>query len=231
MKMKHCYITVNSKQYVEDYARRFRVSIKKFFVLHDPVQTHRKIPYQFRDSYVFCGGEAQRDWASLFAAAEQLPQIKFVCIARKKYFDPLLTPPANVELHFDTDYETFFRYLRNASIVAIPLKSKLASGLIILLEAALMSKPIIVTRTPSTSNYIINDDHGILIDRENSAQLRDAINRLYSDRQLQKKLADNLLTFLMEHHSHSKYTSRLIEIIETINAQNPTPSLDLSGNT
>lgn len=228
MKMKHCYITVNSKQYVEDYARRFRVSIKKFFVLHDPVQTQRKTPYQFRDSYVFCGGEAQRDWESLFTAAEQLPEMKFVCIARRKYFDPQLSPPANVELHFDTDYDTFFHYMRNASIVAIPLKSELASGLIILLEAALMSKPIIATRTPSTSNYIIDNDHGILIDRGNPDQLRDAIKELYPNRTLQKKLADNLLAFLMEHHSHARYTSRLIEIIQAINVKKTNIKADLS---
>lgn len=42
---------------------------------------------------VFCGGEAMRDWKTLFKAALLLPDTKFVAIARKKYFDNKLIIP------------------------------------------------------------------------------------------------------------------------------------------
>jgi len=167
----------------------------------------------------------ERDWETLFKACEEIPQIKFVCIARKKYFNQSLKIPGNVELHFDTDHDTFFNFMRNSSIVLIPLKSQLPTGLIVLLESALMQKPVIATNTPSIANYIENGKRGLLIEQGNPKDILDKINILYNNIELQKSVTTNLLSYVLTNHSHESYSKILLEIIEKISVQKSNKNL------
>lgn len=220
MKMDNYFITVNSEQYIRDYALRFKISVKKFFLLNDPFQEKDIREFKYQRSYIFVGGEAQRDWDTLFQAAQHLPEIKFVCVARKKYFKSNLFIPSNVTLLFDLDSKSFYEYMDNSSIVVIPLKSELPAGLIILLKAASMRKPIIATATPAISNYIINEESGLLFKKGNVLELVEAINKLYFDKKKQEYVSNKLLDNVMFYHSPSKYTERLIEIITELEANN-----------
>jgi len=214
------FMTINSSQYIDDYSKRFNVKKDKFFVLNDPISSSEIKEFKYIQSYVFVGGEAARDWETLFRACENIPQIKFVCIARKKYFNQSLRIPGNVELHFDTDNKTFYDYMNKASLVIIPLKSQLPCGLIILLEAALMQKPIIATNTPSITNYIENGKRGLLVEQGNSKDLVEKIQILYNNVELQKFITSNLLTYVQANHSRENYSKKLLEIIQQIHVPN-----------
>lgn len=215
LKLNLFYITVNSEYYINGYAERFNIGMDKFFVLPDVIQRSDKIENVDSQNlgYVFVGGEAKRDWQTLFDACKKLHSINFVCIARRKYFDHSLQYPNNVKLLFDTDNETFYTYISNASIVVLPLSSQLPCGLIVLLKSALMKKSIIITSTPSTRNYIKNDFSGILIEQGNSNELVDGITKLYDNSELQDFYSNNLYNFLLDNFSEEMYAQRLIEII------------------
>jgi len=225
MNSDNYYITINSSIYIDDYCRRFKVNKDKFFVLNDPISTSEINDFNYKESYIFVGGEVERDWETLFKACEEIPQIKFVCIARKKYFNQSLKIPGNVELHFDTDHDTFFNFMRNSSIVLIPLKSQLPTGLIVLLESALMQKPVIATNTPSIANYIENGKRGLLIEQGNPKDILDKINILYNNIELQKSVTTNLLSYVLTNHSHESYSKILLEIIEKISVQKSNKNL------
>ena len=216
LKFHDYYITVNSDKYISDYCNRFNITKEKFFVLNDPIQSIKIGEYKYSDSYIFAGGEAQRDWDTLFRAAQELPDIRFVCIARKKYFNSKVIIPKNVELYFDTNKEIFYNYLTNSSIVVVTLKSDLPSGLIILLKAALLRKPIISTATPSTINYIKDKQHGLLINKNSKTDLINAIKLLHKNKELQEKYTKNLLKHLLTNHSPQKYAANLMNIIKKI---------------
>ena len=84
MKMKGFYITLNSKEYISDYSNRFKINENRFFVLHDAIidmDDYKEL--NISGSYVFSGGEAMRDWVTMFKACELCPAIKFVFVARK----------------------------------------------------------------------------------------------------------------------------------------------------
>lgn len=214
MAMPSFHITVNSELYIEEYSSRFKVVKEKFHVLNDPIQSYGNIlNYTSTKSFVFVGGEAQRDWETLFKASEYLPAISFVGIARKKNFNHTLHIPSNVRLFFDTDNKTFYDYMEHSSIVVIPLKSQLPSGLIVLLRAAMMQKPIIATNTPSIRNYINDEVNGLLIEQENPMDLAEKIQILYNDVDLQRKLSFNLLNYVLGNHSQKNYAKKLLEII------------------
>ena len=135
-------ITVNSSEYIARYSKQFNISGEKFNVLHDPfVPTSDLCQFSPGQNFVFCGGEAHRDWETLFAAATLVPDIKFVCVARKKFYNKSLNTPENLSLLFDVDYSIFYSKMRESSLVVIPLSTTLPAGLIVLLNAASLAKP------------------------------------------------------------------------------------------
>ena len=218
MSMPSFIITVNSEQYIGEYSTRFKVSKSKFSVLHDPSQTlSQEQTTSVENTYVFSGGEAKRDWETLFNSSHRLPSIKFVCIARKKYFDKSLEIPPNVELLFDTDSVTFYSYMKAASIIVIPLKSLSPAGLIVLLDASSMYKPVIVTKTPSTENYIIDGFSGYLSEPENVNELTEKIRHLWDDSELQRRFSSNLNKSVQENHSPHYYANQLLSILSDNN--------------
>jgi glycosyltransferase involved in cell wall biosynthesis len=216
MNMKSFFATVNSDLYIKEYSYRFKVQEGKFFVLNDPIYNNELKDFNPKKTYVFAGGEAQRDWQTLFKACSIVPEIKFVCVARKKYFDPQITIPANVKLHFDINHELFYELMEKSTLVVIPLKSKLPSGLIILLRAALIQKPIIATRTPSILNYIKEGKRGLLVEQGDFLELSNKIRILYNDTKLQKNLTTNLTNFVLTNHSQKSYTEQLIDITKKV---------------
>jgi glycosyltransferase involved in cell wall biosynthesis len=218
MSMPSFIITVNSEHYIGEYSKRFRVQDNKFFVLTDPGQPRSQLQTLITEnSFVFTGGEAKRDWETLFKSCRMLPVIKFVCIARKKYFNMFLEIPQNVELLFDTDSETFYDYMRNSSIVVIPLKSLSPAGLIVLLDAAIMNKPVIITKTPSTENYIIDGQSGFLTNPENEEELTTKIQQLWDSTELQNRFAINLKNSVMANHTPQIYSTSLLSILKDNN--------------
>lgn len=217
MSMATFHITVNSELYIEEYSQRFEIDKGKFHVLNDPMRS-TDINYAFTPikSYVFAGGEGHRDWETLFQASEYCSEINFVCIARKKFFNFSLRIPSNVKLLFDTDHKTFYDYMDKSSLVVIPLESQLPSGLIILLRAATIQKPIIATNTPSIRNYIENEVSGLLFEQGNSQELAQKIKLLFHDIELQKKLTANLIKHCTKNFSQGNYAKNLVKIVYNI---------------
>lgn len=159
--------------------------------------------------YVFSGGEAARDWETLFKAAELLPAIKFIIVARKKYFDNKLIVPHNVDVYFDTTEEKFYEFLKNSTIVVLTLNSMAPAGLIVLIRAALMSKPIIATETPSISTYIKHLKTGLLIKVNDYQDLKNNINLLMSSESVRREYANNLKEYIVSEYSCRKYVEKI----------------------
>lgn len=215
MNQSDFHITVNAANYIAINAKRFKVPERKFFVLPDPVKD--RFPFKVNiknDGYVFSGGEAQRDWRLLFEAARQLPDIAFKVVARKKYVDPALIVPANVHLLFDVEYDHFSRLMASAALVVIPLTSTFPCGLIVIGDAGLMKKAVIVTRTPSTENYILPNETGILIEVNDLEAMKNEIRRLFDNSDECQRLGENLHNFLRREFAVQNYIDRMISILE-----------------
>lgn len=187
------YTTVNSKELIDQYANAYNINKDHFFVLEDPIMNYYEAaPFKPGNGTVFCGGEAMRDWKTLFKSALRLPDVKFVAIARKIYFDSTLTVPQNVTLYFDKTYDFFYDRLKESSIVAMPLSTTAPAGLIVMIRSAMLSKPIIVTSTSSTRNYIEHNFNGILIGVGDDKKLTDEIALLLSDVKIRENLCLNM---------------------------------------
>ena len=214
-KDRNFFFSINSKELIPIYSRMFDLKSPNCFILSDPYSPEYPIKeYTSCNSYVFCGGEAERDWETLLKAISILKDksIKYVFIARKKYFH-FKNIPDNVELYFDTSHKFFYDKLKNCSLVVLPLKSSAPAGLIVTIRSALLSIPIIATNTPSMKNYITDNVSGFLIEPKDYQTLSNRITKLFYNEELRVKFTNNLKNHIKDTYSTNKYIEKLNYII------------------
>jgi glycosyltransferase involved in cell wall biosynthesis len=208
------YITVNSSDLFAQYNKEFNLSFEKMFVLEDPVfDFYERRPFTDRQTYMFCGGVARRDWETLFKACELLPAYRFVGVAQKQNFPAHLNVPANMDMHYDISLEAFNNYLKDSTIQLLPLNSRRPAGLIGIITGALLGIPIITTRTASIENYITNRKSGMLIEMGDYNALAEAIQELFHDPLLRKAQVDALTNFIEDNYNEQAYARKLSGIL------------------
>jgi glycosyltransferase involved in cell wall biosynthesis len=87
-----------------------------------------------------------------------------------------------------------------ARIVVIPIDNDVtASGQVSLLEAMMLGKSVIATRCAGLQDYILNGETGLLVPPGDAQTLGDAIQRLWADSDLRRKLGSSALSHANEH--------------------------------
>ena len=207
------WFSVNDRQLIDLYAREFQFPAERVFVLQDPFfNSDEQAGFSGEGSYVFTGGDAYRDWEGVISCARDLPDIRFTGVARKKYFPAHVELPPNLTMYFDTSQDEFYGLLKNSRLVFLPLNSKAPCGLIVMMRAALLSKPVLISDTPSTQNYIRDHVSGRLLPLHDQDKMKEALLSLYNSTALQQQYAGALKSFILEHFS----TTSAMKKIETI---------------
>ena len=208
------WFSVNDEQLIEPYAKEFKFPQSRIFILHDPFyEADEREDYKDAGDYVFTGGDAYRDWKGVVNSARELPAIKFVGVARHKYFPHELKLPDNLTMHFDTSSDTFYSLLKQSKIVFLPLNSMAPCGLIVMMKAALLSKPVIITETPSTQNYIKDKVSGRLIKMSDEEQMKAAITELYQSADKRVTYTSYLKDYILQNFSTEKNAAIINKII------------------
>ncbi len=139
------------------------------------------------DMEVFSIGVSNRDYWTLLKAAERINH-KFVIVAPKFTLSGL-TIPSNVSVYNNTFGLEASRLMRRARIVVIPLKSdNFPSGETVLFEAMTYGKPVIITRSITSQEYVRDKVDGLLVKKGNVDDLAQAITFLLKN----SKLAQNI---------------------------------------
>jgi glycosyltransferase involved in cell wall biosynthesis len=207
------WFSVNDRQLVDLYAKEFQFPAERVFVLQDPFfKNDEQAGFSGEGSYVFTGGDAYRDWEGVISCARELPDIRFTGVARKKYFPAHAELPSNLTMYFDTSQDEFYGLLKNSRLVFLPLNSKAPCGLIVMMRAALLSKPVVISDTPSTQNYIRDQVSGRLLPLNDREKMKEVVSSLYGNTELQQQYAGALKSFILEHFS----TGSAMRKIETI---------------
>jgi len=213
---KRLYIAVNSIEEKKYYSSFYKMHESQIVVIpdcYDLEQRKDKIKeFSKGNGSIFCGGASFRDWNTMFSVATLLPEMKFVCIARKESFSFTNEIPKNVSMFFDTTSDFFSLKIKQSSIVIMPVTQNVACGLLVIIQSALYHKPIIATNTPGIRNYIQNNKDGLLVEMANSKLLAESIIRLYEDIEMQQLLSDNL-NEKIEKFSPERYIDQLLSFI------------------
>jgi glycosyltransferase involved in cell wall biosynthesis len=208
--------TVNSADTLNRYRTEYAFDDQRAFVLPDPyLPTYKEQPFDASGNYVFCGGEAQRDWTTYWDAARRLPQYAFVGVGRKKYMPKDIPIPENVAMYYDIPETEFNRLLEKSAWVALPLLSEMPAGLIVMYKAIFLSKPLIITRTSSVENYLCDEKDAILLSVGDGEGLANAIKRMAGDETWAKILTLHAREAI-RRYSPESYSRRVYTILKDL---------------
>jgi len=211
MKDRNVYPTVTSFELKDHYRKKFKLPSKEFYLLHDCYGDLAKYKKSFYsgENYVFSGGKNGRDWKTIKRTAELLPHINFVIIGPQKNTlgDSY---PANIIYDYDIPSVKFQELVEKCTIVALPLETQAPAGIIVLLTAGLMSKPVVTTNNITMREYIKTGVNGILVEMNDSENFAKQIENIMFDADMQKEFGEKLCHTVQELATPSVYVDTLI---------------------
>ncbi|MDI6840033.1 MAG: glycosyltransferase [bacterium] len=211
------FISVNHTIYATGFSKKFKVPLNKFKILQDAVKSDEFNYTGINNSNnydVFSGGEAKRDWETLFNAAVLNPEISFCVVARRKTFNIAKVPP-NVDLHFDLNSEEFYEKMKKSKIVVLPLKGSMTAGLLVLTKAMLMGKAVIATKTVTTENYIVSGKNGLFVEEGDYEDLAQKIHNLLYNEGYLINLGLEARRSILKNHTEHNYSESLTSILKS----------------
>jgi glycosyltransferase involved in cell wall biosynthesis len=147
-------------------------------------------PLQAGEYICAIGGNA-RDYRTLFEAAEQLPDIRFVCVVRPHNLKNLHFP-ANVSILTDLPLGRAMNVLKYSRLMVLPLlHSTVPCGHVTLVAAMHLGKPMVVTDSEGICDYVRNGFNALTVPAGSGEALADTSERLWNDAALRQRLGEN----------------------------------------
>lgn len=140
--------------------------------------------------YIFSAGRSGRDYSTLTKAVAGTGISTHIICDRSTPLEGINIPPEILILSkcYENDY---LEELENAYIVVIPLMvDDISAGQMVLIQAMAYRKPIIITRTTTIRDYVQHERECLLVERNDTSGLQQAIRRLLNDRELATRLAN-----------------------------------------
>jgi glycosyltransferase involved in cell wall biosynthesis len=106
-------------------------------------------------------------------------------------------------------------YYRAADVSVIPSNQE---GLAIVgLESMACGTPVVATKCGGPEQYVIDDETGYLVSRNDPDELADRIVRILSDQDLRRRLSDDASDLIQQEYRASKVRSRFQDILRALN--------------
>ena len=156
---KNFRASVTSVEYGEWLNRKLGINVN-FTLIHDVY--HASYEYgqsvEIEPRSVFCGGCNGRDWEFIVDVARAMPDVRFnIVLPRDVYLKYCSKFSSNMNVRYDIPYDEFMKELCSSTVVCLPLDTEAPAGLIVMFQAAANLKPIITTKTVTTSEYITSE--------------------------------------------------------------------------
>jgi glycosyltransferase involved in cell wall biosynthesis len=175
-------------------AERFRyVPLQCFAIpVTEAVETDRP--------FLLAMGSAQRDYKTLFEAVGPL-NLRTVVVAAPRAVDGLDVPGC-VEVRSGISIEECQSLAQRARLSVVPVANDAtASGQVTVVQAMRMGRPVIATRCMGTEDYIESGQTGVLVPLGSAPELSRAIQELWDDEPLRRRLGANAQRHAAEHFS------------------------------
>ena len=115
-------VLVYSRRQLEIYPRQLGLPQEKFAFLYSHTSLYNKEYQVSRGDYVFSGGDSNRDYATLIAAAHNLP-CRVVIVSHHLAGWKQTALPGNVEVIGGLPADEFNRMMAGAAVVVVPLRA------------------------------------------------------------------------------------------------------------
>lgn len=191
--LKSCYIdtlTCSSSAECDRYAAVFGVPRERFsfvpWCVDDQSPDHPFDPSR-ENGYVLASGRSNRDYPLLIESAQGAD------FSVKIIDDTLgdVPHPDNVEIIRNAWDAVTLDYFANCEVFVIPIDDPdVSAGQTVLLQAWSFGKPVICTRGEGLSSDYIEDGKDGLLVGKSSEEMRAALDHLFADTALRKRLGD-----------------------------------------
>lgn len=167
-------------------------------------------------------GSEMRDYPTLIEAMRELPISCHIAagtlIKKNTQWDKAVHEkralPANVTVGRKTPLEIRELYARSRFVV-IPLhESETDNGITCILEAFAMGKPVICSRTRGQVDVIEEGKTGIFVPVGDSAAMREAIERLWSDPDKAERMGREARKYIEEYATLEEFVRIVRQIVE-----------------
>ena len=203
---------------IERYRILFHGASDKFryipYGLHiDGYKEHARHDGKDEGAHVFSAGRSGRDYRTLFEAFGRMGHpLHVVCDSEAALSG--CASSRNITVLKNCYDECYVDELRNASVVAVPLAvSDISAGQMVLVQAMAYRKPLVVTETPTISDYLTDGSNALLVPRGDADAMQRAIERLLDDRELAARLADNAFESYEAKHGVRAYVGNIVNAV------------------
>ena len=213
------HIICYSRKEVEYYNQFFKCDHNKFLFAHFGVNTLRKdihsameCPYE---NYIFSSGSSNRDFSTFFNAVEKINSE--VLVITKRFNVKGLKIPSNVQLKFHVYGDDYRQIFLKSKFIIIPLSDiEVSAGLMVLLDAMMYGKALIITHTWSSEDYITHMENGFLVSPHDCNDLQEKIQYLLDNPDEIKRIGANARKTLFEKYSMKQLARNVSNIITKI---------------
>ncbi|MGC8640247.1 MAG: glycosyltransferase family 4 protein [Isosphaeraceae bacterium] len=165
-------------------------------------------------------GLEKRDYRTLAEATRDLPVdvrisgfSRYAAVLAKSFPDPL---PSNMTRRFYTWPELVQLY-RDADVVVAPVfPSPYAAGVTTLMEGQCCRRPVVVTRSPGLSDYLLPEGGLTVVEPLDGQGMRQAIVRLLDHPDEAREQAERGFQFASERYDFDRAVDGLIELLKAL---------------
>lgn len=223
-KLRRWFIAVSWKRvnHIGFMSKRYKHLIQERFNLSEARSTHLPFPLLFEknpdfsgfkpNSYLYSVGLSYRDYPTLMAVAKK--SSKQFIVATSDVFIKGLTIPDNVTVHRNSFGKAADDLMEQSAAVILPLdRTSSPAAEATLIAAMCYGKPVIVTRTITTQEYIENGKNGLLVPWKDPEAIVEAINSIFSDPDKADEMGRQARRYVLENHSMDLYAKKIAHII------------------
>lgn len=200
------------KQLYSDYfgIPQERIEVRLWSVSVPEVQPEE--PLEAGDYICAIGGNA-RDYQTLMAAMEKLPDIRLVLVARPSNLKNL-NIPSNVKVLVNIPMEQTMNILKYSRFMVLPLRgSEVPCGHVTLVAAMHLGKTFIITNSSGIRDYVFHDYNAVTCEPFAPEALAEAIRALWNDPDRCHSLGENGRQFAEKNCSEELVRQHLQDLL------------------
>lgn len=197
---------------------------QRVVALHTPVDVdfyRPSRPSTGHEAFIQSLGLSHRDYPTLIRAMQRLPHIPChlrvgsTWVQRRGGHEHETLPP-NVTLQPFVHPDELRRCYEASRFIIVPIKASTqwSAGCTSVQAAQAMGKPVIATRRPGLSEYLVDGETGILVEPGDDRGMAAAIEMLWNDPQRVVRMGRTAREWITRRHSLDQWLDRVVALVE-----------------
>lgn len=187
--------------------------------IRDVLRQSAASPGRFAE-YVVSAGKSGRDYMTLALAMSEIPLPLHIVCDYAPQVSALPDPRQKIHILTNCHGDDYIRALYHARIVVIPISvDDISAGQMVLLHAMALGKPIVITRTATTTDYATDGVDALMVERGDPEAMRGAILRILEDPALATRLGEAAMATYDLRFTTERFVENVLSIVaETLAA-------------